>query len=192
MQNTTPEQREALQGLLGAVQQGWWMFLIRGLAAIVFGILALAWPDLTLFVLIIAFGIYVMFDGVLEIYNGFANRSEHGRWWVDILIGLAGVVAGILIISLPGITAVVAMYYIGAWMVVTGVLQIIYAIKVREQIEGEWLLVVSGLISVILGIVFFIWPGGGAVSLVWLIAIYAILIGIALSIFALRARKGFQ
>lgn len=192
MQNSTPQDRQALQGLLGSVQQVWWMFLIRGIAAVIFGLLALAWPGLTLFVLIIAFGIYVIFDGVLEIWNGFTNREGHDRWWVDILIGVAGVVAGILIISLPGITAVVAMYYIGAWMVITGVLQIIYAIRLRNEISSEWILIFSGLLSVILGVIFFIWPGGGAVSLVWLIAIYAILLGAALIVFAFRARKGFQ
>lgn len=184
-------QQQAMASIAGAVQQGWWLFLLRGIAAILFGILALAWPGLTLFVLIISFGVYVMFDGAVEIWNGFTNREGHDRWWVDVLIGLAGIVAGILIISLPGITAVIAMYYIGAWMVITGVLQVFYAIKLRQEISGEWFLVFTGLLSVILGIVFFVAPGSGAVSLVWLIAIYAILLGVALVIFSFRARKGF-
>ncbi len=191
MQQPRIQQREAMASLAGAVQQGWWVFLLRGLAAVIFGILALVWPGLTLFVLIIAFGIWVIFDGVVEIWNGFTNREGHDRWWVDILLGIVGIVAGILIISLPGITAVVAMYYIGAWMVVTGILQIIYAIKLREEISGEWFLILTGVLSVILGIIFFIFPGSGAVSLVWLIAIYAIVFGIILVIFSFRARKGF-
>ncbi len=191
MQQPRIQQRDALSSLAAAVQQGWWMFLLRGLAAIIFGILALVWPGLTLFVLIISFGIWIIFDGVIEIWNGFTNREGHDRWWVDILLGLAGIIAGILIISLPGVTAVVAMYYIGAWMVITGVLQIFYAIKLREEISGEWFLVLTGLLSVILGIIFFIFPGSGAVSLVWLIAIYAIVFGIILIIFSFRARKGF-
>lgn len=191
MQQPRVQQREALASLAGAVQQGWWLFLLRGLAAVIFGILALVWPGLTLFVLIISFGVWIIFDGVVEIWNGFTNREGHDRWWVDILLGLAGIVAGILIISLPGITAVVAMYYIGAWMVVTGILQVIYAIKLREEISGEWFLILTGVLSVILGIIFFIFPGSGAVSLVWLIAIYAILVGIILIVFSFRARKGF-
>ena len=192
MQQPRIQQRDALASLAQSVQQGWWLFLLRGIAAIIFGILAIAWPGLTLFVLIISFGVWVMFDGVVEIWNGFTNREGHDRWWVDILLGLAGIIAGILIISLPGITAVVAMYYIGAWMVVTGLLQIFYAIKLREEISGEWFMVLTGVLSVILGIIFFIFPGGGAVSLVWLIAIYAILFGIILVIFSFRARNGFK
>lgn len=191
MQQPRIQQRDALASLASSVQQGWWLFLLRGLAAIIFGVLALAWPGLTLFVLIISFGIWIIFDGVVEIWNGFTNREGHDRWWVDILLGLAGIIAGILIISLPGITAVVAMYYIGAWMVITGILQVFYAIKLREEIFGEWFLILTGLLSVVLGIIFFIFPGSGAVSLVWLIAIYAIVFGIILIVFSFRARKGF-
>lgn len=191
MQQPRIQQRDALASLASSVQQGWWLFLLRGLAAIIFGVLALAWPGLTLFVLIISFGIWIIFDGVVEIWNGFTNREGHDRWWVDILLGLAGIIAGILIISLPGITAVVAMYYIGAWMVITGILQVFYAIKLREEISGEWFLILTGLLSVVLGIIFFIFPGSGAVSLVWLIAIYAIVFGIILIVFSFRARKGF-
>jgi uncharacterized membrane protein HdeD (DUF308 family) len=184
--------RQTIESMARAVQQGWWLFLLRGIAAIVFGILALVWPGLTLFVLIISFGVYVIFDGAVEVWNGFTNREQHDRWWVDVLIGLAGIIAGILIISLPGVTAVVAMYYIGAWMVITGLLQIFSAIKLRQEISGEWFLILTGLLSVVLGIIFFIWPGSGAVSLVWLIAVYAIVFGIILVIFSFRARKGFD
>lgn len=192
MQQPRIQQREAMASLASAVQQGWWMFLLRGIAAIIFGILALVWPGLTLFVLIISFGVWIIFDGVIEIWNGFTNREGHDRWWVDVLLGLAGIIAGILIISLPGITAVVAMYYIGAWMVVTGILQVFYAIKLRQEISGEFLMILTGILSVILGIIFFASPGKGAVSLVWVIAIYAIVFGIFLIMFSFKAKKGFS
>lgn len=178
--------------ILGVMSKYWWVLLLRGIAAVVFGILAISMPGLTLFMLVITFGIYTIFDGVLEVWNGFTNREKHDRWWVDILIGLAGVIAGILIMSLPGVTATVAIYFIAAWMLVTGVLQIITAIRVRKEISNEWLLIISGALSAIIGLYFFAFPGDGAVSLVWVIGIYAIMFGILLVVMAFRARKGFE
>jgi len=180
------------RGMLDALKEYWWVLLVRGLLAVAFGLVAVAWPDLTLFWVIMLFGVYVIGDGLAEIWSGFQNRSRHDRWWVEILIGLAGIVAGILIISLPGVTAVVAMYFIAAWMVVMGVLQVIYAIRLRETISNEWLIVLAGVLSVLLGLYFFAFPGDGAVSLVWLVGVYAILFGVILAIFSFRARKGFS
>jgi uncharacterized membrane protein HdeD (DUF308 family) len=174
------------------VSKYWWVLLLRGIAAIVFGILAIALPGLTLFMLVITFGIYTLFDGVIEIWSGFSTRDTNDRWWTDILIGVAGVIAGILIMALPGVTAVVAIYFIGAWMVVTGVLQIIAALRLRQEISNEWWLVLSGVLSVIIGLYFLAFPGDGAVSLVWIIGIYAILFGAMLVVLAFRARKGFN
>lgn len=185
-------QNQVEQGMRQMLRENWWVLLLRGIAAIVFGVLAIALPGLTLFMLVITFGIYVIFDGVVEIWSGFTTRETNDRWWVDILIGLAGIIAGILIMSLPGVTAVVAIYFIGAWMVVMGILQIISALRVRAEIDNEWWLVLSGLLSVIVGLYFIAFPGDGAVSLVWLIGIYAILFGVILVVLAFRARKGFE
>lgn len=188
----TPSGSDVDKEILGVISKYWWVLLLRGLAAVVFGILAVSMPGLTLFMLVITFGIYTIFDGVLEIWNGFTNRAQHDRWWVDVLIGLAGVIAGILIMSLPGVTARVAIYFIAAWMLVTGVLQIITAIRVRKEVSNEWLMILSGALSALLGVYFFAFPGGGAVSLVWVIGIYAILFGIMLVVMSFKARKGFE
>lgn len=180
------------QGMRDVMSKNWWILLLRGIAAIVFGILAIALPGLTLFMLVITFGIYTLFDGVVEIWSGFSTRETNDRWWVDILIGLAGVIAGILIMSLPGVTAVVAIYFIGAWMAVTGVLQIISALRLRAEISNEWWLILSGVLSVLVGLYFLAFPGDGAVSLVWIIGIYAILFGVMMVVVSFQARKGFK
>jgi uncharacterized membrane protein HdeD (DUF308 family) len=177
------------RGMIRTLARFWWVLLLRGLAAVVFGALAIIWPDLTLFVLVILFGAYTVVDGVLEIWSGIQSRNVHDRWWVDILIGIAGIVAGVLVMALPGLSALALMYFIAAWMVVTGVLEIVYAIRLREQIRNEWLLALAGVLSVLLGIYFFLFPGSGAVSLVWVIGVYAILFGVLLVMFAFRARR---
>jgi uncharacterized membrane protein HdeD (DUF308 family) len=180
------------QGMRAFMSKNWWVLLLRGIAAIVFGILAIALPGLTLFMLVITFGIYTLFDGVVEIWSGFSHRETNDRWWVEILIGVAGVVAGILIMALPGVTAVVAIYFIGAWMVVTGVLQIISAVRLRAEIANEWWLILSGVLSVVVGLYFLVFPGDGAVSLVWIIGIYAILFGVMMVVLSFQARRGFK
>ncbi|HYI24056.1 MAG TPA: DUF308 domain-containing protein, partial [Thermomicrobiales bacterium] len=135
-QKESPE----LQGLLGTLGKYWWVLLLRGIAAVAFGVIAVVWPGLTVFVLVILFGAYTLVDGIIEIWAGIQGRNTHDRWWADILIGLAGVVAGILVMSWPGVSALALMYVIAAWMIVTGVLQIISAIRLRQEISNEWML----------------------------------------------------
>ena len=181
---------ELQKGILESISKYWWMILLRGLLAIGFGLIAVTWPDLTLFWFIYLFGFYAIADGVVEIWSGITNRTRHDRWWSEILIGLAGIVAGILVIAWPDVTAVAAMYFLAAWMVVTGVIGIVYALRVRQEISNEWLIIITGVISVMLGIYFFAFPGDGALSLIWVIGIYAIIVGVLLVIFSFRARKG--
>jgi uncharacterized membrane protein HdeD (DUF308 family) len=132
--------------------RNWWVFLIRGIAAILFGIGAFLWPGLTIAVLVLMFGAYAFVDGIFAIIAGISARNESGRWWMMILVGLAGVVVGILTFVQPGITAIVLLYYIAAWAVISGIFQVISAIQLRKEIEGEWLLVLGGIASVIFGI----------------------------------------
>jgi uncharacterized membrane protein HdeD (DUF308 family) len=185
------DQLTAIPGMLGVVSKYWWVMLLRGLLAIAFGVMAIVWPGLTLFWMIWLFGVYAIVDGVLEIWSGIRNRYRHDRWWTEILIGLAGIVAGFLVLVLPGVTAIVLIYFIAAWMIFSGVMGIIYAIRVRNEISNEWFIIISGVLSVIVGLYFLAFPRDGALSLVWLIGIYAILFGIMLVAFAMRARRGF-
>lgn len=176
--------------MLGLISKYWWVMLLRGALAIVFGIVAIVWPGLTLLGLVWLFGVYAIGDGAVEIWSGIQNRNRHDRWWVEILIGLAGIVAGFLVIAWPGLSALALMYLIAAWMVVMGVFQIVYAIRVRKEIANEVWIILSGVLSVLLGLFFFAFPGDGAISLVWVIGIYAVFFGTLLVIFAFRARQG--
>lgn len=176
--------------MLQALSRYWWTFLIRGIIAILFGLAAVFWPGLTISTLVIVFGAYVLVDGVFAIIDGISGRGDNTHWWVEILIGIAGIVAGIWAMTFPGLTAIGLMYFIAAWWLVTGVLQIIYAIRVRREITNEWFLILTGVLSAILGIVFMLFPGSGALSLIWVIGIYAIFFGIMFILLAFRV-KGF-
>lgn len=174
--------------MLRMLSHYWWTFLIRGIIAVLFGLAAIIWPGLTIATLVIVFGAYVVVDGIFAIIDGFSTRSDNSHWWVEILIGLAGIVVGIWAMAFPDLTAVGMMYFIAAWWLVTGVLQIIYAIRVRREITNEWFLVLTGALSAVLGVVFMLFPGSGALSLIWVIGIYAIIFGIMLIVLSLRLR----
>jgi len=175
--------------VLRTLSNYWWVFLVRGIVAILFGLAALAWPGLTIATLVIVFGAYALVDGIFAIIDGISTRSENDRWWAEILIGLAGVVAGIWVMAYPGLTAVGLMYFIAAWWLVTGVVQIFYAIRVRKEIANEWYLILTGALSAVLGIAFMLFPGKGALSLIWVIGIYAIVFGILFVLLSFRVKK---
>jgi uncharacterized membrane protein HdeD (DUF308 family) len=174
--------------LLHELTKRWWLLLLRGVAAIAFGVLAFIWPGVTLFTLVILYGAFALVDGILALAAAFASRSETvPRWWL-VLTGILGIAAGLIAMLWPGITALVLIVFIGAWAVVRGVMEIIAAIQLRKEIEGEWLLVLAGVLSVLFGLGVLIFPGTGALALIWLIAIYAVAIGIVMIVLALRLR----
>lgn len=175
--------------MLDLVARNWWLYLIRGVVSILFGVTAIIWPGLTLLTLVWLFGIFAIVDGATSIWSGFSNRNKHDRWWAEILIGVAGIVAGLLVVLLPDLSALALIYFIAAWMIIIGVLLIIFAIRMRQEIANEWFLGLSGLLSTVLGVIFLIFPGSGAVSLVYWIGSYAILSGILLVAFAFRVRR---
>ncbi len=175
--------------LLHGLARNWWLFLIRGVAAIVFGVLAFAWPGLTLVTLVLFYGAFVLVDGVSALVAAITGRvSMAPRWWLAI-VGLLGIAAGILTFLWPGMTALLILLFIAGWSVATGVFQIIGAIRLRKEIDNEWMLIVSGVLSVLIGIVLFVMPGAGALALIWLIAAYAIVFGVLTIAFSLRLRR---
>jgi uncharacterized membrane protein HdeD (DUF308 family) len=155
----------------------WWLVVLRGILAIIFGILAFVWPDITVGVLVMLFGIYALVDGVSALASGISDRSSNRRWWALLLEGAAGIAAGIIAFVWTGITAIVLLYLIAAWAFVTGVMEIAAAIALREEIKGEWALGLSGLASIIFGFIIFFNPGAGALALIWMIGAYAVLFG---------------
>lgn len=174
--------------MLHTLSRYWWLLALRGAAAVIFGILAFVWPGLTLSVLVILFGVYVLIDGIASLVAGFSNRRANGRWWVTALEGVVGILAGILAFVYPGITAVLLLYFIAAWAILTGVLEMAAAFRLREEIDGEWALGLSGLISIFLGVGLVIFPEAGALAVVWMIGLYAILFGGLLIYLAFKLR----
>src|SRR4051812_20518350 len=114
--------------MVHALAKNWWMLLLRGVAAIIFGVLALTWPGMTLVTLILFYGAYMLVDGVLAIVAAITGGALMPRWWLAI-VGLAGIAAGVLTFLMPGLTAIVLLYFIAGWAIATGALQIIGAIK---------------------------------------------------------------
>jgi uncharacterized membrane protein HdeD (DUF308 family) len=176
--------------MLETLTRRWWVLAVRGGAAVLFGLLALIWPGITVLALVLLFGAYALVDGVLALYTALADRSaaQGRRGWLA-LEGVAGVLAAIGAFVWPGITALVLLYLIAAWALVTGVAEIVAAIRLRREIEGEWLMILSGALSIVFGVLAFLFPSAGALAVVWLIAAYAIAFGVVMVILAFRLRR---
>lgn len=167
----------------------WWMLALRGAIAIAFGTLALLLPGITLLTLIALFAVYAMFGGALWIIGAIRNRHTDDHWWVLLIAGLASIGAALIALLHPSLTGLVLILLIGANALVTGVLDIVIAVRLRRRIRGELLLVLSGVASILFGTVVFLYPlGAGALALVWLVGIYAIATGMLLLALALRVR----
>jgi uncharacterized membrane protein HdeD (DUF308 family) len=168
----------------------WWVIGLRGLAAILFGVLAFAWPGITLAVLVLLFGAYALVDGVLTLIAAFRGGVQHRI--VMLVEGVVSVLAGLAAFVWPGLTALVLLYIIAFWAVVTGVLEIVAAIRLRRAISNELGLVIGGVLSVVFGVVLLIAPGAGALAVIFLIGAYAVVFGIALLGLAWRLREHHQ
>ena len=179
----------AEQNLAAALGRNWWLLLVRGLVAIVFALLTWAQPGVSLAALVLVFGIYVLADGLLGVWSAIAKRRDNRHWWLLLLWGLVGIVVGVMTFIMPGITGLVLLMYIAAWAVITGVLQIVAAIRLRKEIKGEWLMILSGLVSVAFGVLLFLQPGAGALAVAWIIAAYAFILGVLMVLLAFKVRK---
>jgi uncharacterized membrane protein HdeD (DUF308 family) len=175
-------------GFANALSRTWWALLLRGIIAVIFGIFALTHPALSLQSLALVFGVYALADGVGGIVTAVTGRNERKQWLLLLVWSLVSAGVGLVTLLAPGITTVVLLFCIAMWMIVTGVLEIITALSIRKEIEGEWRLIGSGLISVIAGIVLLSRPLAGAVAFIWLIGIYTIAFGVLLIILAFEVR----
>jgi uncharacterized membrane protein HdeD (DUF308 family) len=172
-------------GVMNAADH-WWAFALRGVAAVIFGILAFVWPGVTLAVLVLFWGAYALVDGILALVAAFRTGQDH-RWWL-IVEGVVGIAAGVVTFLWPGLTALVLIYIIAVWALITGVLELLAAIRLRRVIENEWWMALGGVASLIFGVILLIAPGAGALALIWLIAAYAIIFGVLLLALAFRLR----
>lgn len=170
-----------------ALHRSWWLLLLRGVAAVVFGVLTFAWPQISLLSLIIVYGAYALVDGALALVAGIRGGGLAPRWWLA-LSGVAGIAAGVLAFVWPGLTALVLIYLIGFWSIMRGVLEIVGAIHLRKEIANEWTLAAAGILSILFGLILVFAPGPGALGLLWLIAAWAILFGGLMIVVAFRVR----
>jgi uncharacterized membrane protein HdeD (DUF308 family) len=169
--------------------RNWWAIAIRGVAAILFGLLAFLWPGLTLAALVLLFGAYALVDGIFSIVAAVRRRTGDAPWWALLLEGILGVAAGLVTFFMPGLTAVTLVYVIAAWAIVTGVLEIVAAVRLREQITGEWWLVLSGVLSIVFGGLVMLAPAAGALAITLWIGAYALVFGALLLALAFRLRR---
>lgn len=174
--------------MLTQLTRNWWAVALRGVLAILYGVMAFVLPGLTLEILVLFFGAYMLVDGVFTMFAAFTDRSGHESWWVLLLEGLVGVAAGMITVFRPGLATIVLVYMISFWAIVTGVLEIVAAIQLRKEIQGELLLLLSGVLSLVLGI-FLLVPGVGELTVAWIIGWYAILFGAMLLGLGFRLRK---
>jgi uncharacterized membrane protein HdeD (DUF308 family) len=164
--------------LLRGLAENWWLLLLRGIATIAFGVLAFTWPGRTLLTLTFLWGVYVIADGIFALWAAISRKGGEiaPRWWLA-LIGITGIVGGLLAFVWPGITAHLLLMLIAIWAIITGVLEMYGAIRLHREIEVEWMMALSGLLSFVLGITLIARPGAGAVAVMWSVGSFAILVG---------------
>jgi uncharacterized membrane protein HdeD (DUF308 family) len=175
--------------MLSCLAHNWWAVALRGAFAILFGVLALFMPGVTLGALILLFGVYAVADGIFAIVSGVRAARRNERWGVLVVEGIAGIVAGVIAVFLPEAAAIAFVYLFALWALITGIIEIVAAIRLRREIEGEWLLGLTGVLSVLLGICVVAFPGLGLLGLIWTIGVYAIVFGVMLVALAFRLRR---
>jgi uncharacterized membrane protein HdeD (DUF308 family) len=166
--------------MLGLVARDWWAFAIRGVAAIAFGVLAFIWPEATLSVLVLLFGAYVLIDGVsmlIALARGDALARRHA--WAVGIIGVLGIVAGVVTFAWPGLTAMSLLYLVAFWAIATGTFEVIGAVALRRELDGEIWMALGGVASIVFGALLIAFPSDGLISLVWLVGLWAIVFGVS-------------
>jgi uncharacterized membrane protein HdeD (DUF308 family) len=168
--------------------RNWWLLALRGVAGILFGIAAFVWPESTLAALVLVFGAYVFVDGIFALIAGIGMRRQLSLWWLVILEGIAGIILGVLTFLSPDTTALVLLLLIATWSIITGIFEIATAARLRKMIPNEWLMILSGVVSIVFGALLIAQPGAGEIAIVWLIGAYALLFGILTLMLAFRLR----
>jgi len=175
--------------MIMVLARNWWALALRGCLAILFGLAAFVLPGVTLAVLVMLFGAYTVIEGILAVVAGVRAAERHERWWPMVLEGIASVLAGLVTFGWPVITAVILLYVIAFWAVVTGVFKIVSTIRIRRHLPGELVHGLNGVISVLFGLALLIMPGLGLLAIVWWIGGYVIFRGLLLVVLALRLRR---
>jgi uncharacterized membrane protein HdeD (DUF308 family) len=167
----------------------WWVILLRGIFAVIFGVLAFVFPGLTIASLVLVWGAYALADGIIALIAAISGKTESDDRWLVGLQGVIGLAAGVITLLMPGVTAIGLLIAIAAWSLAVGVLQIVSAIRLRKEIEGEFWLGLSGLLSIVFAFFVIARPGQGALAIIWVIGAYALVFGVTMIILAFRVRS---
>jgi uncharacterized membrane protein HdeD (DUF308 family) len=173
--------------MIESMVRNWWVFVVRGILAILFGVLAFARPDITLVALVALFGTYALFDGILNITSAFMFSGSRYFWWV-LLDGILGIAVGVMTFMHPGAIAASLLILLGIWLIVTGLFRIFAAIELRKVIDHEWAYIISGLLSVAVGVLTVSRPGQSALGWLWVIGTYAVLYGVILLVLGFKMK----
>lgn len=170
------------------LSRNWWSLVLRGLVAIAVAVVTFIWPGITLQAIVLLFGGYALIDGVLSIVGSFYASKADERWGALLLHGLVGIAAAIITFLWPAITAISLVWLIAAWAVVTGVFQVVAAIRLRRHITGEWLLALCGIASIAFGIFLAVAPLAGAIAIALWIGVYTFAFGCLLIALGFRLK----
>jgi uncharacterized membrane protein HdeD (DUF308 family) len=166
----------------------WWTFILRGVLAIAFGVVAFVSPPATIAALVLLFGAWALVDGVFHIAGAIQDRSRNRSFWLAVLEGVVSIIAGVLALAFPAFAALSLLLIISAWSIITGIFEVVMAIRLREQITGELWLAIAGILSIMFGVLLFLFPTSGAITIVWIIGAFAIAFGISMIILGWRLR----
>jgi uncharacterized membrane protein HdeD (DUF308 family) len=174
--------------MIETLKRHWWIPVIRGIAAIVFGVIAFTHPVMAIATLVLFFGAWVLIDGIFRIFGAIKHRGSDSDWAWQLVIGLIGIIVGLLTFHAPQVTALALVIYIAAWALMIGASEIVMAVKLRHEIKGEWLLILMGLASIVFAVLLLWNPVAGAAAVIWLIAWYAVVLGILAIFFGFRLK----
>jgi uncharacterized membrane protein HdeD (DUF308 family) len=175
--------------MLNVFTSNWWTLALRGLAAVIFGVLAFFMPIATWTALVFLFGAYALVNGIFAIIAGIRAPKEFKRWWALLIVGIFSVIAGVLAFIMPGVTSLALLIMIASWAMATGIFEIVAAIQMRKYITGEWLMVLSGILSIVFAVLLLINPFAGMLAIVWIVGVYALIFGILMLILGFKLRS---
>ena len=172
-----------------SLTQYWWILLLRGVLALLFGLGAFVLPGITLASLVLLFAAFAFADGIVEVYHALRARAHSENWWLLLLEGLLGIAFGVITFQAPDITTLVLLFYIAGWAIASGLMRIVLAIQIRKEIQGEWMMALGGAASLLFGVLMIARPGAGALAVIWYIGAWAIAIGVFLIVVGFEARS---
>jgi len=172
--------------------QSWWVLVLRGVFALAFGMLALVWPDLTLLLLVSMYVAYTLLVGGVSVVGAVKARHIDPKWWQLLLLGIVSIAAGVVALLFPALTALALVLLMGANALITGALDVAIAIRLRKVLKGHWVLALAGIASMVFGVLVFLFPDAGALALVWLISLYAVVTGVLLLSIGIGIRRAIK